>query len=110
MKTNKRYTTIEERERLLSLYYDSDITVEEFCLRHGIALSTFYKWKKKYGQNIGSESRPGMRASSKATEEELRQEVLKLRIENERLKKNYMVRKTPDGKMEYIRLKVRNMK
>ena len=51
-----------------------------------------------------------MRASSKATEEELRQEVLKLRIENERLKKKYMVRKTPDGKMEYIRLKVRNMK
>ena len=35
---------------------------------------------------------------------------MKLRIENERLKKKYMVRKTPDGKMEYIRLKVRNMK
>ena len=79
MKTNKRYTTIEERERLLSLYYDSDITVEEFCLRHGIALSTFYKWKKKYGQNIGSESRPGMRASSKATGREHTPTTLKAR-------------------------------
>ena len=44
------------------------------------------------------------------TEAELRTEILKLRIENERLKKNYMVETTEDGKTHYIRLKAKNSK
>ena len=44
------------------------------------------------------------------TEENYKREILKLRIENERLKKNYTVRKTQDGSKEFIRLKVKNSK
>ncbi len=28
---------------------ESGITTADFCRRHGIAESTFYKWKSKYG-------------------------------------------------------------
>lgn len=44
------------------------------------------------------------------TEESYKREILKLRIENERLKKNYAVRKTDAGELEYIRLKPKNLK
>ncbi|HIU88282.1 MAG TPA: hypothetical protein IAB10_05095 [Candidatus Avilachnospira avistercoris] len=42
------------------------------------------------------------------TEESYKREILKLRIENERLKKNYTVQKTDAGEQEYIRLKPKN--
>ena len=42
--------------------------------------------------------------------EAYKREILKLRIENERLKKNYMVQKKEDGTLEYIRLKPKNSK
>ena len=44
------------------------------------------------------------------TEEAYRREILKLRIENERLKKNYIVRTNEDGEQEYVRLKAKNSK
>ena len=44
------------------------------------------------------------------TEEAYRREILKLRIENERLKKNYIVRMNEDGEQEYVRLKAKNSK
>ena len=43
-------------------------------------------------------------------QESYKREILKLRIENERLKKNYAVRKTDAGELEYIRLKPKNSK
>lgn len=39
------------------------------------------------------------------TEEAYKREILKLRIENERLKKNYTVQMNEDGEQEYVRLK-----
>ena len=44
------------------------------------------------------------------TEEAYKREILKLRIENERLKKNYAVQTTATGEQEYIRLKPKNSK
>ena len=44
------------------------------------------------------------------TEEAYRREILKLRIENERLKKIYIVRTNEDVEQEYIRLKAKNPK
>ena len=38
------------------------------------------------------------------TEESYKREILKLRIENERLKKSYAVQMNSDGQMEYVRL------
>ena len=44
------------------------------------------------------------------TEEAYKKEILKLRIENERLKKNYTVRTNEAGEQEYVRLKPKNSK
>ena len=42
------------------------------------------------------------------TEENYKREILKLRIENERLKKNYIVEKKESGELVYIPLKPKN--
>ena len=44
------------------------------------------------------------------TEEAYKREILKLRIENERLKKNYTVQENEAGEQEYVRLKPKNSK
>ena len=44
------------------------------------------------------------------TEESYRREILKLRIEHERLKKHYAVRMNEAGEPEYIRLKEKTTK
>ena len=44
------------------------------------------------------------------TEESYKREILKLRIENERLKKSYAVQTNADGEREYVRLKPKSSK
>ena len=44
------------------------------------------------------------------TEENYKREIMKLRIENERLKKNYTVETTEAGEQVYIPLKPKNSK
>ena len=47
---------------------------------------------------------------SDLTLEGYKREVIKLRIENERLKKSYAVQMNSDGQMEYVRLKEKSSK
>lgn len=104
MARNKyRKVSLEEQQRLIELCDESPDTIDEFCRKHGIPRSSFFRWKKALGPLSESEKYP-----DKSIEEELRLEVLKLRIENERLKKKYTVKKTEDGKTEYVRLKMKN--
>ena len=95
----------EEWMRLFALCDESSDTNDEFCKKHGVSRSAFYRWKKKLTLMPVEK-----KSSGKSVEEELRLEVLKLRIENERLKKKYTVKKTEDGKTEYVPLKMRNTK
>jgi hypothetical protein len=44
------------------------------------------------------------------TEESYKREILRLRIENERLKKNYAVVTNENGEQEYVRLKEKSLK
>ena len=44
------------------------------------------------------------------TEEAYKREILKLRIENERLKKNYAVQTNEAGEQEYVRLREKSSK
>ena len=97
--------SLEEQQRLINLCEESTDTVYEFCRKHGIPKSSFYRWKKTLDSMTEVEKHP-----NKSVEEELRLEVLKLRIENERLKKKYTVKTTEDGKTEYVRLKMKNTK
>lgn len=106
----------EERARLVTQFLDSGMSVTAFCEKHGIARYTLYRWLKTYKEKgiDGLLGTPYGRLQKVApelkTDDELRKEILRLRIENERLKKNYEVRTTPDGKTEYVRLKPKNTK
>lgn len=44
------------------------------------------------------------------SEEGYKREILRLRIENERLKKKYLARRNEDGQTEYVRLKMKSLK
>ena len=44
------------------------------------------------------------------TNEGYKREILRLRIENERLKKKYLARQNEDGQTEYVRLKMKSSK
>ena len=101
-----KHLSVEEKIGLLEMYQDSGESVCGFCEKHDLSRSTFYKILNEYGgqpleQTLGE-------ADHNQREKELQKEILKLKIENERLKKNYTVRITEDGKTEYIRLRARN--
>ena len=93
------------------------LTNLHFCEAHQISASAFRNWMKQYEEfgldglaradaEIGSVLSEGV----DPTEEAYRREILKLRIENERLKKIYIVRTNEDVEQEYIRLKAKNPK
>ena len=107
-----------EKEFLIRMYLsDTSIKLTDFCTKNNISDSAFRKWLKQYEEG-GLEALARADAEIKEilpegldrTEENYRREILKLRIENERLKKNYTVRVNEDGEQEYVRLKPKNSK
>jgi hypothetical protein len=94
-----------------------EIKVSEFCDANNVSVGAFKIWLKQYesggleGLARADSTTPDVLPEGiDRTEENYKREILKLRIENERLKKNYTVRITEDGKTEYIRLRARNLK
>ena len=125
MTTRKEFTLIMskhlnplEKEFLIRTFRSNQsVKVNDFCDKHGVSVSAFKKWLKQYEEG-GLEGLARADAEIGAvlpegidrTEEAYKREILKLRIENERLKKNYPVRKNADGEQEYVRLKPKNLK
>ena len=107
-----------EKEFLIRQYRSTpQIKLNDFCEQHNISNTSMKKWMSQYAEG-GLE---GLVRADKTiqevlpegidrTEESYKREILKLRIENERLKKNYIVRKTESGEQEYVRLKPKNTK
>lgn len=102
-----------EKEMLIKTYRKSKMKLVEFCSLHNISTTTLKNWMEKYDA-FGIE---GLAKGSKIdilpegvdrTEESYKNEILRLRIENERLKKNYTVRTTEDGRKVFVRLKEKN--
>ena len=115
-KTKNVMRTPEEKEKLILEYRDSGIGINRFACLHDISRHTFWEWIKKYRELgiDGLKSNTGKKASgrprnSKDKTEQLEQEILKLRIENERLKKGYLV-KGDGAKKEYITSLEKNTK
>ena len=106
-----------EKEFLIRQYKGGRQKLSDFCEKNGISTGAFQKWMKEYEEG-GIEGLA--RADAKMpdvlpeginrTEEAYKREILKLRIENERLKKNYTVQTNEAGKQEYVRLKEKNLK
>ena len=107
-----------EKEFLIHKYKKNPtIKLRDFCSANSVSDTAFKNWLKKYEEGgldalarADAEIKQILPEGVEQTEESLRREILRLRIENERLKKNYMVRLREDGKMEYCRLKPKSSK
>ena len=107
-----------EKEFLIRRYRSNQrISIKDFCESNGITDSSLKKWMKQYDEG-GLEGLARADADIKEvlpegvdrTEESYKREILKLRIENERLKKSYAVQTNADGEREYVRLKPKSSK
>jgi len=94
-----------EKEMLIKLYHRSPgVKLGEFCRINNVSDAAFKTWIKKY-QDEGLE---GLYRSKKTPEllpegmdktaENYKRELIKTRIELERVKKNYTRSQSPDGK------------
>ena len=106
-----------EKEFLVKTYKTKvDVKLSDFCDMNDVSVTAMRNWIKQYdgggleGLSRKSEFGAVLPEGIDRTEENYKREILKLRIENERLKKNYTVRKTDDGQTVFIRLRAKNSK
>lgn len=107
-----------EKEMLIKLFRKSPgVKVGEFCRANNISDAAFKSWMKKYDE----EGLEGLYRSKKTPEllpegvdktaENYKRELIKARIENERLKKNYTRIPSEDGKLKgFVSLSDKNTK
>ena len=114
--TNNIMRTPEEKEKLVLEYLKSGIGYRVFANQHGIAHEPFRLWIKKYNEFgiVGLKSNTGKNSTGRPKVrlnqiEQLQNEILKLRIENERLKKGYLV-KGDGARKEYVTSLEKNTK
>ncbi len=96
---NRQYS-IEFKQRAMNDYFDNHMSQPEIRKKYSISSGTFDVWKKNYLDGVLETGRKrtgnrfsALHTSKKLTKEErLELENLKLRIENERLKKGYLVK------------------
>ena len=107
-----------EKEFLIRQYRSNPrIKMNDFCEANHVSTGAFQKWMKQYEEGgieglarADAEIKDVLPEGIDRTEEAYKREILKLRIENERLKKNYTVRTNEAGEQEYIRLKPKSSK
>ena len=107
-----------EKEFLIRQYRSNQrISIKDFCEANHLTEPSLKKWMRQYDEG-GLEGLARADANIKVivpdgfdrTEESYKREILKLRIENERLKKSYAVRMNSDGEPEFVRLKEKSSK
>ena len=93
---------------------DPDVKLTTFCETNNVSEAAFRKWLKQYEAGgleglarADAETGLVLPDGIERTEENYKREILKLRIENERLKKRYIV-EMKDGEPIYIPLKPKN--
>jgi transposase-like protein len=107
-----------EKEFLIRKYRNNPtIKLRDFCAVNSITEATFRKWLKQYEEGgleglarSDAEIREVLPEGIDRTEEAYKREILRLRIENERLKKNYAVETNEAGQRVYVRLRTKNSK
>lgn len=107
-----------EKEFLIRKFKgNSSIKLSDFCTVNNISYAAFKKWIRQYDEGgleglarADAELKDVLPEGIDRTEEAYKREILRLRIENERLKKNYVVRTNEAGQTEYVRLKPKNSK
>lgn len=108
--------TPEEKEKILLEYLINHKSLTEISSKYNINLRLLKKWKSKYLENgiDGLQSQSGKQSKGRpkklvTREEELELKIMKLEIENERLKKGYIV-KGDGAAREYVTTLDKNTK
>ena len=109
-----------EKEVLIRRYLSNpNVDINLFCEVNNVSITAFKNWLKKYNEQgieglvskRKGEEMPGLMPEGvDPTNENLKRELMKARIEIERFKKNYTVETTPDGDTVFRRLKEKNTK
>lgn len=94
-----------EKEVLIKRYKSNQtIKMQDFCVSNNVSISAFKKWLKQYEENAleglarADSTIPDVLPEGiDRTEEAYKREILKLRIENERLKKVILYRRKRMG-------------
>lgn len=117
-KNNMR--TPKEKEKILKEFYVGKIGRNEICRKYNISTQTLSSWRSKYdrdglkglksntGKSKGGNKGIGLK-KGKTVEENLKLRIMKLEIENARLKKGYLV-KGGGVQKEYVTILDKNMK
>lgn len=104
--SRKRLNPFEKEFLIRQFRENSNLKLKPFCEANGVTAQTFRKWMEQYdaagieGLSRGSRYSDLLPGSIDPTVENYKKEILRLTIENERLKKNYVVRTTPDGQIQ----------
>ena len=118
--TKNNMRTPKEKERIILEYYSNSKGRNEICRKYCISTSTFRNWKSKYekygikglisstGKSEGGNKGIWLK-KGKTIEENLKLKIMKLEIENARLKKGYLVKGGGEQK-EYVTTLEKNMK
>lgn len=122
--TKNNMKTPEEKEKLILEWETSGMKIIDFIKKHKISKNAFRVWRQKYEKEgiDGLKSETGKVVNPekaknrgiylrkpKTHEEELELQVIKLQIENERLKKGYIV-KGDGAKKECVSILEKNTK
>ncbi|MDO4940398.1 MAG: transposase [Erysipelotrichaceae bacterium] len=114
---NRKYS-YEFKLKAVQDLFDRHLSLNEVCLKHDISMGTLQVWQRLYKEGSLKEGRVRNRGNKFSAlhlsehltkEQRLELENLKLRIENERLKKGYQVKGGGVNK-EYVTLNDVNMK
>ncbi len=110
----------EDKEKILKEFYLGKLGRNEICRKYNISTKTLSDWRSKYeklginglrsntGKTKGGNKGLGLK-KGKNIEEKLKLKIMKLEIENARLKKGYLV-KGGGGQKEYVTTLDKNMK
>ena len=104
--SRKRLNPFEKEFLIRQFRENSTLKLPEFCRANGVTAQTFRKWMTQYdsagieGLSRGSHYPDLIPSNVEPTLENYKKEILRLTIENERLKKNYVVRTMPNGQIQ----------
>ena len=107
-----------EKEFLIRQYKGNPrISLNDFCDANHITPPSLKKWIKQYDEGgveglarADAEIKEVLPEGIDRTEESYKREILKLRIENERLKKSYAVQMNEAGEQVFVRLREKSSK
>lgn len=119
MKKNNMRTP-QEKKKIVLEYRNTPITARAIAKKYNTSISVINRWVNKYERNgiEGLKSQTGKKKGGtkgqgarkpKNYEEELERKIMRLEIENARLKKGYLVKGGGDQK-EYVTTSEKNTK